>query len=168
MKHLDRRTFIIGSLALGASAQAAPTILRAQAPTKLRFTNFADPTSFLSSGIFRLWFDRIQEAADGTIQIDMYDGGSLAAAPDVYDAVRKGIADLGWGVTGYTPGRFNAATVVELPFEAHSCASASAGLWAAYKADLLDGFRGAEILAVMSSGIQHVQATHQDAGRPCR
>lgn len=161
MTKLNRRAFIATGAAVGAATLASPTILRAQEATKLRFANFAGPTAFLSTGIFRPWFDHIEEAAEGTIQIDMYDGGSLASAADVYDAVRRGIADLGWGVTSYTPGRFNAATVVELPFEAKSCASASAGLWAAYEADLLDGFRGAEILAVMSSGIQHVHAREE-------
>ncbi|MGD9863264.1 MAG: TRAP transporter substrate-binding protein DctP [Pseudodonghicola sp.] len=160
MTAFNRRSFISAGLALGAGTLAAPGLLRAQTPTKLRFANFAGPTSFLSTGIFRPWFDRIEAASEGTLKIEMYDGGSLAAAKDVYDAVRKGIADMGWGVTSYTPGRFNAATVVELPFEAASCAAASAGLWAAYEADLLDGFKGAEILAVMSSGIQLVHGTH--------
>lgn len=165
MTRFNRRTFLKGGVAAGTATLAMPALLRAQDATKLRFANFAGPTSFLTTGIFRPWFDRIEAASEGAVSIEMYDGGSLAAAPDVYDAVRQGIADMGWGVTSYTPGRFNAATVVELPFEAKSCASASAGLWAAYQADLLDGFRGAHVMAVMSSGIQHAHAT-QDIRMP--
>lgn len=159
MNSFTRRQFLGTTLAAGTVVLAAPTVLRASGVTHLRFANFAGPNAFMSTGIFRPWFDKIEAASQGTLKIDMYDGGSLAAAADVYDAVRKGIADMGWGVTSYTPGRFVAATVCELPFEAPSCAAASAGLWSAYEAGLLDGFNGVEIMAVMSSGIQHPHAS---------
>lgn len=159
MSKFTRREFFGATLAVGAMTLSAPAVLRAAGVARLRFANFAGPNAFMSTGIFRPWFDKIEAASEGTLKIDMYDGGSLAAAADVYDAVRKGIADLGWGVTSYTPGRFVAATVCELPFEAPSCAAASAGLWSAYEAGLLDGFKGVEIMAVMSSGIQHAHAT---------
>lgn len=154
-----RRQFLHTVGAAGALTLAAPTVLRAADVARLRFANFAGPNAFMTTGIFRPWFDKIEAASEGTLKIEMYDGGSLAAAADVYDAVRKGIADMGWGVTSYTPGRFVAATVCELPFEAPSCAAASAGLWSAYEAGLLDGFKGAEIMSVMSSGIQIAHAT---------
>jgi TRAP-type C4-dicarboxylate transport system substrate-binding protein len=86
-------------VSLGAGTLAAPGLLRAQAPTRPRFAKLAGPTPFLSTGLFRAWFDRIEAASDGTLKIGMYDGGPLAAAKDVYDALRKGIADMGWGVT---------------------------------------------------------------------
>lgn len=159
MTKFTRRHFLGTTLAAGAMTISAPAVLHAARVTNLRFANFAGPNAFMSTDIFRPWFDKIEAASEGTLKIYMYDGGSLAAAADVYDAVRKGVADLGWGVTSYTPGRFVAATVCELPFEAPSCAAASAGLWSAYEAGLLDGFKGVEIMAVMSSGIQLAHAT---------
>ncbi|MCA1300542.1 TRAP transporter substrate-binding protein [Stappia indica] len=159
MTELTKRQFL--GLAAGAAALCAPSILRAAGPTKLRFTNFAGPTSFLTNGIFRPAFDAIEAASDGTLKIDIYSGGSLASAADTYDAVRRGIADMGWGVTSYTPGRFKTATLVELPFEALTSKSASQGLWKLYQEDLLDGFKGVEVFSVMSSGIQHCHSTKE-------
>lgn len=163
MVSMSRRQFF-GVAAAGTAALCAPSIVRAKAPTTLRFTNFAGPTSFLTTGIFRPFFDKIEAASEGTLKIDIYSGGSLAGAKHTYDAVRKGIADMGWGVTSYTPGRFNVATIVELPFEAKDCATASHGLWTLYENDMLDGFKGVEVLSVMSSGIQHAHAAQPVKG----
>ena len=39
----------------------------------------------------------------------------LASPPAQYDTIRDGVADIGWIVYGYTPGKFEATKIAELP-----------------------------------------------------
>lgn len=49
---------------------------------------------------------QIEEATKGRVKIVHFSGESLAKGKDVYDAVSSGIADIGYVVSVYTPGRF--------------------------------------------------------------
>lgn len=158
MVEMNRRQMLGLAASVAGAGLFAPSVLRASEPVKIRFANFAGPTAFLTNDIFRPAFDAIEKDADGSIKIEIYSGGSLAKPAETYDAVRKGIADMGWSITSYTPGRFKAATIVELPFEAPNSLAASKGLWALKEADLLDGFQGVKVISVMSSGIQQTHA----------
>jgi TRAP-type C4-dicarboxylate transport system substrate-binding protein len=163
MKEINRRQ-VFGLTAGSIAAVGMPAIVRAQAPVTLKFANFAGPTSFLTTGIFRPAFDAIEADSEGTLKIDIISGGSLAKAEDTYDAVRKGLADMGWSITSYTPGRFKTATIVELPFAARDCKTASHGLWRLHEQNLLDGFKGVEVFTVMSSGILLAHASKPITG----
>lgn len=76
----------------------------------------------------------------------MYSGGSLVKAEESFDAVRRGLVDMAWGVTGYTPGRFKVADIPEIPFEANNVLEASSGVWALHENDLMDGFEDVYVL----------------------
>lgn len=83
----------------------------------------------------------------------MYSGGSLVKAEESFDAVRRGLVDMAWGVTGYTPGRFKVADIPEIPFEANNVLEASSGVWALHENDLMDGFEDVYVFGLVSSGI---------------
>lgn len=65
-----------------------------------------------------LWFaDQINKRSNGRVHVVVYPAGTLTAPPSVYDAVVTGIADIGIHTINYTPGRFVAIEVGNIPYQ---------------------------------------------------
>jgi len=61
------------------------------------------------------WCREVEKRTNGRVKITFYPGGTLATAPQIYDSVVKGIADIGWSFLAYTRGRFPLSEVIDLP-----------------------------------------------------
>lgn len=137
----------------GALAVSFSASVLADKPVTMRFSNFAGPTSFLTNGIFEPLIEDIETDSEGTLKIQMFSGGTLVKPEDAFDAVRRGLVDMAWSLTGYNPGRFKAAGVTEVPFQASNVHEGSAGVWALYENDLMDGFDGVYVFGLSSSAV---------------
>jgi TRAP-type C4-dicarboxylate transport system substrate-binding protein len=88
-------------------------------------------------------------ASKGRLQIDMFAGGTLGRNPlQQLKLVTDGVADLGWVVLPYTPGRFDDTEIVGLPFVTSNATEASVALHRLYAEGALVGFEGLKMLAV--------------------
>jgi len=97
---------------------ATPTP-REDKPIELRFTSGAPFFAGLGKVALAPWAKELEErsAAIGKpVKVTLYSLGSLAAFPDTYDAIIKGIADIGapWGPSHF-PGRMPLLEVLQLP-----------------------------------------------------
>lgn len=137
--------FCVSTLAVGSGAYAQETTLR--------FSNFAGPTSFLTTGIFEPMIENIEEDANGSLKIQMFSGGTLVKPEDAFDAVRRGLVDMAWSLTGYNPGRFEAANITEIPFQAGNVLEGSSGVWSLYENGLMDGFDDVYVFGLGSSAV---------------
>ena len=79
------------------------------------------------------WAKRIEAASGGAVQIKFIPGGALGKPGQTYSIVEKGVADIGWDIADYTPGRFPLTTVIELPFMDKTAEKASVALWKTYE-----------------------------------
>jgi TRAP-type transport system periplasmic protein len=61
------------------------------------------------------WAELVTERTNGQVQVETFPGGTLLAAPDIYDGVIQGVADIGLGSPGYDVGRFPLLSGVALP-----------------------------------------------------
>lgn len=61
------------------------------------------------------WCADVEKATNGKVQIDFFPGQTLAKAPQLYDAVVEGIADISFGALAYHRGRFPLMAAVDLP-----------------------------------------------------
>jgi TRAP-type C4-dicarboxylate transport system substrate-binding protein len=61
------------------------------------------------------WCRDLGRRSGGKIKADFYPGGILTPAAQVFDSVATGIADVGFGPMGVTPGRFPLTEVMEQP-----------------------------------------------------
>jgi TRAP-type C4-dicarboxylate transport system substrate-binding protein len=61
------------------------------------------------------WAQEVEKRTNGAVKINIFPGSTLSPADQTYDAVVKGIADLGMAVLSYTKGRFPLTEVVDLP-----------------------------------------------------
>jgi len=61
------------------------------------------------------WLKKIEEVTKGRVKIESYWSQTLAKGPDTLNAIKTGVADMGWCVQGYWPGVFPLTDVINLP-----------------------------------------------------
>jgi len=99
-------------LAQPVSSPAAPAF-------KLAFSSSLPGHDTLSI-VLEEWCREVKSRTNGRIHVDFYPGGILTPAPQTYDSVTTGIADIGFAPMGVTPGRFPLAEVMEQPMGIHN------------------------------------------------
>lgn len=132
-----------------AGACIAAPFVGAATPEKLKFTSFEPPMANITSNVLAPLARDASAGSGGTLQIDMFAGGTLGRNPtQQLKLVTDGIADLGWVVLPYTPGRFDDTEIVGLPFVTANATEASVALHRLYAGGELVGFDGLRMLAV--------------------
>ena len=99
---------------LGFSLIAAPACSSRHAVTKLEFSG-ALPAHDQLSRMLEEWCRDLERRSGGRIQASLHPGGILTPAQQLFDSVITGIADIGFGPMGVTPGRFPLTEVIEQP-----------------------------------------------------
>jgi TRAP-type transport system periplasmic protein len=102
---------------------------------KLKLSHFVPPSHNHHTSVIVPWVEEVKKRTNGRVEITIFPGASLCKPPQQYECVRDGIADISFAVTGWTPGRFPASSVVELPFMMRTAATGSqmlADLWDKY------------------------------------
>ena len=118
-------------------------------PVKLKFTSFEPPMANITANVLTPFARAASAGSGGTLQIDMFAGGTLGRNPtQQLKLVTDGIADIGWVVLPYTPGRFGDTEVVGLPFVTANATEASVALQRLYASGALVGFDGLKLLAI--------------------
>jgi TRAP-type C4-dicarboxylate transport system substrate-binding protein len=89
---------------------------------KLKLSHFAPTAHNHHANIIVPWVEEVKKRTNGRVEITVFPGASLCKPTQQYDCAKLGIADLAWGVTGWTPGRFPMTSVIELSFLVRSAA----------------------------------------------
>ena len=61
------------------------------------------------------WLKKIEEATKGRVKTEAYWAQTLAKGPDTWNAIKTGVADMGWCVHGYWADMTPLADVINLP-----------------------------------------------------
>lgn len=139
-----------GALALAATLS---TVANAQEPVVLKFASFTSPEGKLNAEGIPRWIKLVEEASEGTLEIEFYPGGTLGGSPAVQlKLVEDGVADITQVVASYTPGRFPDLSVFELPFLAKNNVEGSIAAWRMYEAGHLSGFDDLHMIGFLESG----------------
>lgn len=101
-------------LALIGSFSLAALPLSAQEVITLRYAHFMPPTTAQAKNSEQ-WCREVEKRTNGKVKINFYPGSTLMPAPQTYDSVVKGIADIGWSIMSYTRGKFPLTEVIDLP-----------------------------------------------------
>ena len=88
-------------------------------------------------------------------------GAPLGPPPAQFDIVQTGQADIGYGVHGYSPGRFVLTKVAEVPFLGDSSEAISVAYWRTYEEMLAeaDEHQGVKLISVFTHGPGHIFTT---------
>ena len=86
----------------------------APAKTQLTYSNFFPPTH-VQSQLAESWCKEVEKRTQGEVVIKYFPASTLTKAPQTYDGVVQGIADIGMTVLAYSRGRFPIASAIDLP-----------------------------------------------------
>ena len=147
---------ILGAAALSAMFVASgPAVSVAE--TVLRFNNFLPPTHVIRTEGWDVWAKQVAQATQGRVKIE-FSTKALGILPRAFDLARDGVADIGWGVQGYTPGRFVSAEIVELPFLSPTGEALSVAYWRVYQKHFKQAneYKGVHVLGMHTHSPGHV------------
>ena len=119
---------------------------------ELSFAHFVPPQHTLTASLIEPLSLGVAEATGGDLTIKVYPGGELGKGPvEQYVRVLQGVADITWGLQGYTSSQFPRSMLVELPGAVPAGKSGYDMLWNAYESHLMDEFPGTIPLALWVS-----------------
>ncbi len=141
-------------LILSAALAGAMTATGAAAQeVTLRVHHFLPAQAPVPSQFIEPWAQKVMEESDGRIAVEVYPAMSLGGGPpSLYDQARDGVVDIVWTLTGYTPGRFLRAEVVDLPFIGGDAEATSRAAWRFYEMHMQDEFEGVRPIALHVHG----------------
>ena len=100
---------------LAALFAAAATYAAAQ-PAKIKFAIFTPDKEQTFITVMKPFAEAVNKDAAGAVEIDLFPNGALGRSPlQQAQMVLDGVADIGWIIASYTPGRFQENEVFELP-----------------------------------------------------
>ncbi|MBK8019158.1 MAG: TRAP transporter substrate-binding protein [Betaproteobacteria bacterium] len=136
--------------ALAALFATAP--LTAAADVTLTASAWVPPTHAMTT-TQAWWCGEVAKATSNRVKCNILPK-PVAAPPATFDAVRDGLADVSFGVHGYTPGRFVLSQMVELPFGGANGEINSVAYQHVYDKYLarLNEHKGVKVLAVFTHG----------------
>ena len=108
------------------------------------------------------WIKKVEEAAKGKVKIQVYYSQTLSKGKDAWNAVKEGIADMGWCFHGFWPGMTPLADVVTLPgLPIKNAEKGSEVLWRLYKKypEVREGFKDNHVLLLFTSAPYHLITT---------
>ena len=136
---------------IAASAVALAAALPAAAE-ELSFANFTPPFHTINASVMEKLDTILSEATNGEVTVRGYHGGELGAGPvEQYIRVVQGVADMGWGLPGYTSSQFERTMIVELPGTLTNEDDGYAAMWTAYDDHLAGEFPGTVPVALWTS-----------------
>ena len=100
-----RAVFICFALFFAASSAHAVT---------LTYSTFFPPTH-IQAVTSENWCKEVEKRTDGRVKIQFFPGQTLTRAPQTYEAVTDGIADIGVTALAYTQGRFPVMSSLDMP-----------------------------------------------------
>ena len=118
---------------------------------ELKFANFTPPFHTINASVIEKLNADFSAATDGALTVRGYHGGELGGGPvEQYVRVVQGVADIAWGLPGYTSSQFAKTMIVELPGVVPEGKSGADALWDAM--DVIGGeFPGTVPVALWTS-----------------
>ncbi len=136
---------------IAAMALSIASALPAKA-TELKFASFTPAGHTITESVINKFVKDVADATNGELQVQVYLGGELGAGPvEQYVRVLQGVADIAWGLQGYTSTQFPRSMLVELPGMVPAGESGAKKIWAAYENHLASEFPGTKPLALWVS-----------------
>ena len=119
---------------------------------ELKFANFTPPFHTVNASVIEKLNADLSAATGGELTVRGYHGGELGKGPvEQYVRAVQGVADITWGLPGYTSSQFRQTMIAELPGAIPDDMPGYQALWAAYADHLAGEFPGTKPLALWTS-----------------
>ena len=147
------------------SAMIASSQVMAQKTLKL--ASFVPPIYILHKPIFLKLADDLKAATNGSVNIKVYASGELGKGPvEQYQRAVKRIAEISYGLQGYTSPLFPRNLLIELPGVASSPDDATRKIWKVMDKYLRKEYRGTRPLAAFATAAAVIMSTKKAVHSP--
>jgi len=124
-------TALVGAVALGGAQFIGAQDVSAK---ELRLAHFSSPKHPMDRLFMRPWTKNVAKMSAGTLTIKTFPGGKLGKGPRAqFKRAVDGVADITWGLQGYTSKIFKRTAMVELPGVAKDSNELVRKMWRAHK-----------------------------------
>ncbi len=101
------------ALTMGIGVAAMTAVAQAK---ELKLADFQPSTHPYNTEVYKPFIEEVAKATGGEVTVRVYGGGELGAGPaDQYNRAVDGVADIVFGLPGYTAANFPLTLVTELP-----------------------------------------------------
>ena len=136
----------VGAIAL--MAVSGPAL----AQETLKLAHWVPPAHVLTSSTVEPFKKGVESATNGDLKVEVYPGGELGKGPlEQYVRAVQGVADITWGLQGYTSSQFPKTMLAELPGALPEGMGGYQMFWNAYDKYLASEFPGTVPLALWLS-----------------
>lgn len=137
-------------LAIALSFLASTAFGQAK-PIELKYSTFY-PATHKMGVVSAEWGKEIEKRTNGRVKVTIFYSGTLTPPTKSYEGVINGISDIGWGVFGYSRGRFPLSEVSDVPLGATSSMSATKAFNEYYRKFRPKELDGVKVLYLFSTG----------------
>lgn len=113
-----------------AGLLASTATIAAAADVTLRYSNWLPVNYFFNVEVMQPWFADIERVTEGRVVVETTPK-VVGTVPGQYDVIADGLADIGFILPGYTPGRFPVVDGLELPFLGDDASKRCPAVWEA-------------------------------------
>lgn len=147
MFHFSKSTITFAAtFALAGVLAAGPA-----AAVELKLAHFMSPKHPMDRFIMRPWTKEIAEASGGALTVKIYPGGALGKGPVAqFKRAVDGIADITFGLQGFTSKLFPRTGIIELPGMAKDAVAGANKLWDAFPR-LAPEYKRVKVLALWTN-----------------
>ncbi len=110
-----KKFFTIGFMALAVFSFFVIAPSANARPITLTYSTFFPPTH-IQAQTAEAWCKEVEKRTEGRIRVQFFPGQTLTRAPQTFEAITDGIADIGTSALAYTQGRFPVMATMDLPF----------------------------------------------------
>ncbi len=131
---------------------AAPGAWTAADAKELKLAHFMSPKHPMHRFLMAPMVEDLAAVSGGKLTIKIYPAGALGKGPrEQYNRVVDGIADIVFGIPGYTSPQFPRTLIAELPDIAQNPQDITQRMWKAYPQYLKDDFKDVKVLALWTN-----------------
>ena len=145
-------TLMALGLAVAAGGMVAPVSSSTVSAAELKIAHFMSPRHPMDSKIMRPWAEEVKKMSGGSLAPRVYPGGELGKGPVAqFKRVVDGVADITFGLQGYTSKLFPRTTMSELPILCGDSVDCTGKVWKAIK-QIAPEYKRVKILGIWTTG----------------
>jgi TRAP-type C4-dicarboxylate transport system substrate-binding protein len=119
---------------------------------ELKFASFTPPFHTVTASVIEKLNADLTAASGGSLTVRAYHGGELGAGPvEQYVRAVQGVAEITWGLPGYTSSQFAKTMIAELPGVIPEGKTGYDAIWDAFDSELAGEFPGTVPIALWTS-----------------
>jgi TRAP-type transport system periplasmic protein len=114
---------------------------------ELKLASFTGPKHAMNRAFFTPWAKEVDKISNGSLKIKLFVGGKLGKGPArQFKRAVDGVADMSFGLQGFTSSQFRRTTLIELPGIAKDGVQATRAMWAAYDGLIEKEYKSVKLL----------------------